>query len=202
VKTSLRNPSRRTHPAHAARTSGENHPPAVAHAFPTPADPTICKICHAIYSRKVWRWPEASANGLTGGAALGVCPACKQVKAGVFYGLVEAVGRFGIEEEAILRARILNVAERAGFTQPERRVESIRARKKGLEIHTTSQKLAHRIARELHKAFGGEVTYRWNDSDGALRAVWTGGKPTGPRSLAASLRKKPIRRRRRTALTH
>jgi hypothetical protein len=36
---------------------------------------------------------------------------------------------------------------------------------------TTSQKLAHRTARELRKAFGGRTTYTWAD-DGLLTATW------------------------------
>jgi hypothetical protein len=41
-----------------------------------------------------------------------------------------------------------------------------------LEILTTSQKLAHRLARELQKAFRGAVSYAWSDRDGELLAVW------------------------------
>jgi len=124
-----------------------------------------------------------------------LCPACKQVKAGVFYGLNETDRAFDDDEEARVRARVDNVAARARFTQPERRIVTMQKRKGGFEIHTTSQKLAHRIARELHKAFGGEVTYSWNDNDGALRAVWSGGKPVGPRSKASRPRKTSKKRR-------
>jgi hypothetical protein len=42
----------------------------------------------------------------------------------------------------------------------------------GLEILTTSQKLAHRIVHELKKAFGGRAVYRWAD-DGHLDARWS-----------------------------
>jgi hypothetical protein len=41
----------------------------------------------------------------------------------------------------------------------------------GLDVLTTSQKLAHRIVRELKKLFRGRTTYRWSD-DGSLFAVW------------------------------
>jgi hypothetical protein len=41
-------------------------------------------------------------------------------------------------------------------------------------VLTTSQKLAHRIARELQKAFGGRARYTWSDQDGALTAIWQG----------------------------
>jgi len=35
-----------------------------------------------------------------------------------------------------------------------------------LEVLTTSQKLAHRIAREVAKAFRGKAGYSWSDDDG------------------------------------
>jgi len=70
-----------------------------------------------------------------------------------------------------VRRRIGNVAARAAFTQPERRVSSLERQGDELEVITTSQKLAHRIAHELKKAFGGRVSYAWSD-DGTLFATW------------------------------
>jgi hypothetical protein len=71
-----------------------------------------------------------------------------------------------------IRRRILNVAARASHTQPERRLVAVAARRPGLEVLTTSQELAHRLGRELRKAFGGTVSYGWSDRDGGLLAVW------------------------------
>jgi hypothetical protein len=71
-----------------------------------------------------------------------------------------------------LRRRIRNVAVRAAFTQPERRVIDVVTRGDALEVRTTSQKLAHRLARELAKAFHGTVSYDWSEGDGRLLAVW------------------------------
>lgn len=68
--------------------------------------------------------------------------------------------------------RIRNVAARAAFTQPERRLVEVVTRGSTVEVLTTSQKLAHRLARELAKAFPGTVSYHWSDSDGRLLAVW------------------------------
>jgi hypothetical protein len=76
--------------------------------------------------------------------------------------------------------RIRNVARRSGFTQPERRIVSIGRDESRLEVLTTSQKLAHRIASELVKAFGGRASFA-----GRARTVASSqcGKPS-----AASLR--------------
>jgi prepilin-type processing-associated H-X9-DG protein len=41
-----------------------------------------------------------------------------------------------------------------------------------LEVLTTSQKLAHRIAHELAKAFGGRANYQWADGEAGLLATW------------------------------
>jgi hypothetical protein len=64
------------------------------------------------------------------------------------------------------------VARRAGHTQPERRIVSVDWSGRRLEVLTTSQKLAHRIARELVKTFGGRSSFRWSSDDGSLTAVW------------------------------
>ena len=67
-----------------------------------------------------------------------------------------------------------NVAARAGHTQPARRLVSIDRRGTTIEVLTTSEKLAHRIASELAKTWRGEATYKWAD-DGSLFARWRPG---------------------------
>ena len=61
---------------------------------------------------------------------------------------------------------------RAEFTQPERRIVSMEWKGSELEVLTTSQKLAHRVASELGKAFGGRATFEWSHDDGSLLAIW------------------------------
>ncbi|MBI1797478.1 MAG: hypothetical protein HYR74_10550 [Candidatus Eisenbacteria bacterium] len=65
-----------------------------------------------------------------------------------------------------------------------------------LEILVTSQKLAHRIARELEKAFGGRAHYTWTDREGMLDATWTPpapgrSAPPPPRAATARQRRQP-----------
>ena len=66
--------------------------------------------------------------------------------------------RFGGRDD--ISRRIKNVESRAGYTQPERQVLSSIWKGNELEVLTTSQKLAHRIAREVAKAFGGKPAFR------------------------------------------
>lgn len=133
---------------------------------------TACHECGALFARKTWRRDHKVTEGLYDRVVWRICPACRQCARSEAQGLLVIRGAAGDEEQ--IRRRIANVAARAGFTQPERRVVSITRRASALEVLTTSQKLTHRLARELEKAFGGRATYRWSSSDGTLRAVWMG----------------------------
>ncbi|MFI5366852.1 MAG: hypothetical protein ACHQ4J_14650 [Candidatus Binatia bacterium] len=145
-------------------------------------DPTVCERCGAVFTRKTWRQGRKVDDDLLARAAWAVCPACKQTRGGEYFGRVVIRGAYAVANQAAIRRRIANVASRARFTQPERRVVSTegdasvrdaRVRDPSiLEVLTTSQKLAHRITRELNKTFGGRASYNWSDTDGALFATW------------------------------
>ncbi len=137
-------------------------------------DPTVCERCGAVFTRKTWRQGRRVDDALLARAAWGVCPACEQTRAGEYFGRVVVRGPYAAANQTAIRQRIANVASRARFTQPERRVVSAEgsAGETVLEVLTTSQKLAHRITHELKKTFGGRVTYNWSDSDGSLFATW------------------------------
>ena len=88
------------------------------------------------------------------------------------YGRVVLSGAFVPENLEAIRRRIKNVAERAKYTQTQRRVLTFEPTDDGLDVITTSQKLAHRIVREIEKAFGGKARYSWDGDDGSLLATW------------------------------
>jgi len=152
--------------------SKSDHRPAVALKGPTVTDQTVC-ACGAVFAHKTWRRSARRLRGaVTRDAVRGVCPACRQVAAGSAFGRVLLEGSYvsGHAEELIRRIR--NVAARAEFTQPERRLVRVVKRGSTLEVLTTSQKLAHRIAREIAKAFQGAVSYQWSGREGRLLALW------------------------------
>ena len=111
------------------------------------------------------RWRISDASGaklefdpgprqLLDRAQWGTCPGCAQAAGGEYHGRVLRRGATVAAQLDAIRRRIRNVARRAEFTQPERRIVSIEWDGNTLEILTTSQMLAHRIAHELAKAFG------------------------------------------------
>jgi hypothetical protein len=158
--------------ANVRRGTESTHAPLVAQKHPTALQkPMICERCGAVFLRKARRRGRHLDHATVENARWGTCPACGQVRCGEYYGRVLVRDAFGADAQAIER-RVQNVASHAEFTQPERRVVSLEWMGPGFEVLTTSQKLAHRIATELRKAFGGRTTFEWSHNDGSLLAVW------------------------------
>jgi len=134
-------------------------------------EPRACDGCGALLSKRTWKVGERVSLALLDGVAWTTCPACRQVDAQVGQGRIVLDGSFVAPNAAALRTRIRHVAAQAAHTQPERRLVAVTRRGETLEVLTTSQKLAHRIVRELQKAFKGRATYAWSD-DGTLFARW------------------------------
>jgi hypothetical protein len=145
--------------------------PRVASKTPKLSDPSLCELCGCVYSAKRWKRNLLLAHEALALGAWTVCPACLQVEAGRYYGQVEVTGLGVAAKLDSIRRRIANVERRARFTQPERRVVASEWDGSTLEVRTTSQKLAHRIARELEKAFGGHARYHWSEPLGKLHAT-------------------------------
>ena len=134
-------------------------------------EPSVCGRCGSIFAKRVWRQRRRVSAALLEKVHWTTCPACQQTRGSTGLARLLLRGSYVAAHEADIRRRIANVATRGVRTQPQHRVSSIDRDGGGLEVLTTSQKLGHRIARELAKAFGGRVTYSWSD-DGSLFATW------------------------------
>ena len=163
---------RRENTMHAApRGAGAERQPVVKRTRAL-AESTMCERCGAVYLRKTWRAGERTRRTPLAGVAWTVCPACAQVADGEYFGRVRTTRPIDPAQEDAIRRRVRNVERRAAHTQPERRTVRMESTPSGFEILTTSQKLAHRIARELEKAFGGRAHFTWTRPEGSLEAVW------------------------------
>ena len=155
--------------------------PRVVRRTGRPPEPAVCERCGAVYAAKTWRAGDRTARTPISGVRWTVCPACRQVAEGEYFGRVLIRGAYAAVHEEELRARVRGVAARAAYTQPERRIVSMERTEDGLEVLTTSQKLAHRIARSLMKGFGGGTEYHWTEPRGELFAVWERDDPGAER---------------------
>jgi hypothetical protein len=140
-------------------------------------EPSACDRCGALFQRRVWRRSGPISPALLARVKWVTCPACMQARVDV-HGRVRIEGEQVATHEDLIRRRIENVGARAAATQPERRVLSVDRVDGGLEVLTTSQKLAHRLVHELKKVLGGKATYEWSD-DGSLYATWKPARRAG-----------------------
>ncbi len=183
------------------RGTRKDKAPPVAHLNLKFKEPTICDKCGAIYMRRTWRRDHPLSPEIMRRAAWAVCPSCRQVARHEHFGCVLLTGDYiGQHLDSITR-RINNVSRRAAVTQPERKLVGMQWKDGAYEVLTTSQKLAHRIAHELEKAFGGRAKYSWADGDGGLLATWRRDLTSSERApLNQNLTRKAIRRRPRGGL--
>jgi NMD protein affecting ribosome stability and mRNA decay len=142
----------------------------------------MCERCGAVYERKTWRAGERTRDTSLVGVGWTLCPACVQVSDQEYFGRIRITAPLEPGRELEVRRRIWNVETRARLGEPERRTVRIDRTKSGLEILTTSQKLAHRMAHELEKAFGGHAHYTWTDREGLLDATWEPPAPAGTKA--------------------
>ena len=156
----------------AGRSARTNRGPAGTGRTKVSREPTMCERCGAVYLHKTWRAGERTRRTSRVGVAWTLCPACAQVAEQEYFGRVRVMGELTPDLETEVWRRIQNVEARARHTQPERRTVRIDREREGIEVLTTTQELAHRIARELEKAFGGKARYAWSDRDGSLEATW------------------------------
>lgn len=147
--------------------------PRVTRKTPPIHEPTICARCGAVFLRKTWRHDHRLSDEEIDQGQWGFCPACEQVSRQEGQGRLVIRG-VAAERQEEVRRRIENVAKRAMKTQPERKIVSIETANDGdvIEVLTTSQKLAHRLAHEIKKLLRGKVAYSWSD-DGTLFAAWS-----------------------------
>lgn len=144
-------------------------------------EPARCERCDARYEGRTWRVPAVRRRPADlAGVNWTLCPACKQIDDQEYFGRVLVTRPLTPERELEVRRRIWNVERRARYTQAEHRMVQLEHRRSGLEVLTTSQKLAHRIARELEKAFGGKAHYEWSEHGGELEATWDPGPVPAP----------------------
>ena len=186
----MKEPGDRTGRTDRARTLAErrtrsHQTPVSRRPAPSP-DLTRCERCGVVFWHKTWRRSaRRAARAMRAGTRAGTCPACRQARTEQALGRVLLMAELDADQERALQRRIANVCQRAAFTQPERRLLQVRRVPEGLEVLTTSQELAHRVAKEVEKAFGGSVDYDWSDREGRLLARWHPAPPTTGRRLHA-----------------
>ncbi len=139
-------------------------------------DGAVCAECGAVYKSKRWALPGKGASvSLKARAsipAVVTCPACQKARDKYPGGVVTLRGHFldGHRDEILNLVR--NEEARARGYNPLERIIEIKSRAGGIEVTTTTEKLAQRIGREVKKAYGGTLGYTWSHDVKFARVGW------------------------------
>lgn len=136
-----------------------------------PPEGALCERCGNTFHHRHWSLPEPRDRPMRPSWA--ICPACRLVATHEFYGRVVIRGAEAMRERDAIRALVSHLAERERVAKPQARLVSFSEERDGLEVLTTSQKLAHRMVNALLRAFGGKAHFAWASRDGELTATWT-----------------------------
>ena len=142
-------------------------------------EPEVCEICGAIYRNRRWtaagsplrsepqkRWQPSRPT---------ICPACEQQHGGIPRGFVHLEGSFLAEHRDEIEHLLRNESDRAADDNPLARIMVWQKEKEDathLTIATTTEHLAQRLGKTLHKAFSGEVRYKFSHENKFARVWW------------------------------
>lgn len=140
-----------------------------------PNELAVCRKCEIVYHNKRWVLPEEFDSEKAGEKkrVKVLCPACQKIKDRFVGGFVNITGSFQAEHREEIINLIKNKESVARRHNPLDRIMDIKNKKDGLEITTTTEKLAQRIGQILKKSFQGEVEYKWSADVKMARVSWT-----------------------------
>lgn len=148
----------------------------------------ICPDCRSVYHRKRWSLPQLHPESILPPTPrssrkagkplmmpeLFLCPACQKIRDGYAEGFVSIQWEDWLRHKAEIMGLIHNEEKRASHTNPLERIMTIHTRTGGVDLETTTERMAQRIGRDLVRAFKGKVQYKWSHKDKLARVQWKG----------------------------
>lgn len=143
----------------------EGHDPYQSHG--KLADPSACPDCSAVYNAGQWQWISVPSH-----AQHTKCPACRRIHDKIPAGYVAIAGEFVQTHFDELMNLIQTMATNEKAEHPMQRLMSIENQDTGALITTTSIRLARHIGEALHKAYKGQLDFKYNEAEHLLRVRW------------------------------
>jgi hypothetical protein len=130
-------------------------------------EPTVCAECFAVYHDGRWQWRDRPA-----GAQQAVCPACDRARDEYPAGQVTVSGPFSTEHREEILNLVWNQEQKTKAERPLDRIMGIEESKDTVVIKTTDIHLPRAIGEALHRAYKGELDYRYTDEEYYLDVKW------------------------------
>jgi len=137
--------------------------------------PAICSRCHSYLETDHWRYDEHRYLQLKDRPDIHVmlCPGCSRIEKRLYEGEVIAHHDWSAVDKQEVLNLIHHEEARARSTNPTARIALMEDRGDDLYILTTTQFLAERIGKELHKAYRGTLKVMPLPREKFSRVRWT-----------------------------
>jgi NMD protein affecting ribosome stability and mRNA decay len=120
-------------------------------------EPLVCPDCDNVYRNKQWYLPEQVDQDELGDAESYVCPGCKKIRDGYYYGELTMKGDFMQDHTEEISNMIENEVERVQEDNPLSKLVQIDHDDDTVYVRTTNYKLAEHLGRSLYRAFEGDL---------------------------------------------
>lgn len=150
-------------------------PPHTAGRKRQPGGTLICPRCRAISTHKRWFLNEPLYERLREESTmrLVLCPGCQRIERREYEGEVHLRGPLLKEIQPQVMGLIAHLENQARQANPISRVASVEDCGREILIYTTTNSLAERIGRALHRAFKGQLRFQRLPGEHYSRICWS-----------------------------
>lgn len=136
-------------------------------------DNTTCKQCAAVYGSGRWYAKGLAPESVSRSPQHEtLCPACRKMRDKVPGGVLKMSGAFISSHQDEILNLIRNESNDALADNPLERVMSMEVEGGEVLITTTNEKLTQRLGRALHRAYHGDIEYKWSEDNKLARVFW------------------------------
>ena len=133
------------------------------------SDPTLCKVCGAVFTAGRWQWLDA----LPEAADETRCPACQRIHDRLPAGFLTLSGEFFETHREEIMHLVHHHVERQRLQHPLQRIIETRALEAGgIEISFTEYHLPKGVGEAVRHAYQGELQITFAEAEGQERVSW------------------------------
>lgn len=135
-----------------------------------------CEECHALYQGKRWFFDEKLYGKLAGAGKMRqvLCPACRKIKDHYVEGYLTLAGEFLAQHKDEIITLLQKEAARVGNRSfDDRIIQIVPQGDDKLVVETTTEKLAQHLGRTVYKAYKGELSFSWSETNKFVRVYWS-----------------------------